>query len=181
MEPLLLIIIAVILLVCLISYITTLNKLRRLNIKVDEALSGIDVALAKRYDVLTKMVDVVKGYTKYEQETLFEIVRLRSNMSINEMNEANNAMDNNHNRINVIAENYPELKASENFKVLELSITDVEEHLQAARRLYNSNVSIYNQSIATFPSSIVASIHKMVERDFFEADKIQRKNVKVNI
>ena len=94
MEPLLLIIIAVLLLVCLISYITTLNKLRRLNIKVDEALSGIDVALAKRYDALTKMVDVVKGYTKYEQETLFEIVKLRSNMSINEMNEACNNMFN---------------------------------------------------------------------------------------
>lgn len=176
-----LIAIVIIILIFVIWYISTSNKLNRALIKIDEAFSGIDVALAKRYDVLTKMIAVVKGYAKHEKETLFEVIKLRDNMSIKEMNDANRAMDENFKKINVVAENYPELKASENYKMLQQSIIDVEEHLQAARRLYNSNVSLYNQLLVSFPTNTIAKNKDMVKKDFFEADEVAKENVKVNL
>lgn len=169
-----LIVIAIIALIFVVWHISTSNKLNRLIVKIDESFSGIDVALAKRYDVLTKMIEVVKAYTKHEKETLFEVIKLRDNMSLKEKGKANQAMDDNFKKINIIAENYPELKSSENYRILQQAIADVEEHLQAARRLYNSNVSLYNQQLVSFPTSFVAKKKSMVKKDFFEIDEIKR-------
>ena len=165
-----LIIIIIILLIIVLWYISTYNKLKRATIKIDEALSGIDVALTKRYDVLTKIIEVVKGYAKHEKEVLFAVIKLRENMTIKERNVASDAMDKNFQKINAIAEDYPNLKADENFKMLQKTIIDVEEHLQAARRLYNSNVAIYNELISRIPSNIVANNLKMTKKEFFEAN-----------
>lgn len=176
-----LIAIVIIILIFVIWYISTSNKLNRALIKIDEAFSGIDVALAKRYDVLTKMIAVVKGYAKHEKETLFEVIKLRDNMSIKEMNDANRAMDENFRKINVVVENYPKLKASENYKMLQQSIIDVEEHLQAARRLYNSNVSLYNQLLVSFPTSSIAKSKGMTKKEFFEADEVKKEDVKIEL
>jgi LemA protein len=173
--------IVVVLLILVICYISISNKLNRAIIKIDEALSGIDVALTKRYDVLTKMIDAVKAYTKHEKETIFEVIKLRENMSIKEKSDANTAMDQNLKQINVVAENYPELKSSENYKTLQKSITDVEEHLQAARRLYNSNVSIYNQLLVSFPTSMIAKNKHLTKKDFFEIEEFKRNDVKIDL
>lgn len=178
---LLYILIPIILLIVLLWYISTSNKLNRSVVKIDEALSGIDVALTKRYDVLTKMIEVVKSYTKYEKETLFETIKLRKDMSMEERNVANKAMDESFKNISVVAENYPELKSSENYKTLQQSIADVEEHLQAARRLYNSNVSIYNQLLVSFPTSSIAKTKGMVKKDFFEAEDVKKEDVKIDL
>ena len=175
------IVILVIALILVIWYISTLNNLNRAIVKIDESKSGIDVALTKRYDVLTKMIDVVKGYAKHEKETLFEVIKLRSNMTIGEMNEENHKMDENLKKLNIVVENYPELKSSENYKTLQQSITDVEEHLQAARRLYNSNVSYYNQMLVVFPTSIIANNKGMTKREFFEAEEYKREDVKIDL
>ncbi len=176
-----LIAIVVVIFIIVVWYISVSNKIVRASIKVDESFSGIDVALAKRYDVLTKMVDVVKGYTKHEKEILLKVVELRNNMSMQEKKDANAAMDENFSKINAVVENYPDLKASENFKILQQSVVDVEEHLQAARRLYNSNVSLYNQMIITFPNNIVAKNKGAIEKDFFEVDDIKREDVKIKL
>lgn len=182
MNPLyILVAVVVIILIFVIWYISTSNKLNRSVVKIDEALSGIDVALTKRYDVLTKMIDVVKSYAKHEKETLFEVIKLRKDMSIKERNDANRTMDENFRKINVVAENYPELKSSENYKTLQQSIADVEEHLQAARRLYNSNVSLYNQLLVSFPTSTIAKNKGMTKRDFFEADEVKKEDVKIDL
>lgn len=173
--------IGVLLLIIVLSYISISNKLNRAIIKIDEASSGIDVALTKRYDVLTKMIDVVKGYAKHEKETLFEVIKLRKDMTMQEKNEVNQSMDENLKKISVVAESYPELKSNENFKTLQQSIVDVEEHLQAARRLYNSNVSLYNQMLVSFPTSIVASNKGMTKKDFFEAERIKKDDVKIDL
>ncbi len=175
------IIIAVIILIFIIWYISTSNKLNRSIVKIDEALSGIDVALTKRYDVLTKMIDVVKAYSKHEKETLFKVINLRKDMSIKERNDANHAMDENFKKINIVVENYPELKSNENYKTLQQSITDVEEHLQAARRLYNSNVSLYNQLLVSFPTSSIAKSKGMTKKEFFEADEVKKEDVKIDL
>lgn len=174
------IVVAVLILILIMKFISLYNRLTRASIKVDEAFSGIDVALAKRYDVLTKMIEVVKGYAKHEKEILFEIVNLRKGMDINEKSNANRIMNENFKKIDIAVENYPDLKANENFMYLQRSILEVEEHLQAARRVYNSNVSIYNQLIAAFPTNIVAKIRKMARKDFFIVDEEQKSNVNVD-
>ena len=156
-----LIIAAVVLVIIGLWYISVSNKLNRAVVKIDESLSGIDVALTKRYDVLTKMIDVVKAYAKHEKETLFEVINLRKDMSIQERNEANKAMDENFKKISVVAESYPELKSSENYKTLQQSIADVEEHLQAARRLYNCK--------------------GLSKKDFFETDATKKEDVKIDL
>ena len=179
-ATILLLLIVVAVLVCLIAYITILNNLNRSIVKIDEADSGIDVALLKRHDVLTKMLDVVKAYTKHEKETLFEIVNLRKGMTTQEKSEASAAMDQQIKSLNIVAENYPQLLSSENYKTLQMAIADTEEHLQAARRLYNAAVSSYNQRIVSFPSSVVASSKGMKKRDFFQTSEENKQDVAMN-
>lgn len=174
-----LIVIGVVLFIIIIWLISVSNKFNRLSIKVDESISGIDVALTKRYDVLTKTIEVVKGYAKHEKEVIFKVVELRNNMTIKEKNDVNTSIDENFSKIELLAENYPDLKASENFKTLQKAIIDVEEHLQAARRLYNSNVSAYNEKILTFPSSIVAKMNNFEKKEFFEAKEFERNNIEL--
>ena len=181
MEPIIIALITIPIIILLIWYISVSNSLNRALVKIDEANSGIDVALTKRYDVLTKMIEVVKGYASHEKETLFEVINLRKGMTIEEKNDINNKMNHNYEQIKLLVENYPELKSSENYKTLQLSITDVEEHLQAARRMYNSNVSIFNQKIVTFPSVIVAKVEGITKREFFVADEKKREDVKINL
>lgn len=174
-----LIVVGVIALIIIIWYISVSNAFNRDVIKIDEADSGIDVALTKRYDVLTKMIAICKGYAKHEKETITDTIKYRKGMSMEERVEANNKMTETFGKINVLAEAYPDLKASENFKTLQQSVTDVEEHLQAARRLYNSNISSYNQRVVTFPSSIVASTKGLAKREFFEAEDAKKEDVKI--
>ena len=178
---LLIVAIVVIALILIFWYIGTVNKLNQTIVKIDEADSGIDVALTKRYDVLTKMMDTVKAYAKHEKETLFEVINLRKGMTLEEKNAENAKMSHNLEKIHVVVENYPELKSSDNYKTLQQSIVDVEEHLQAARRMYNSNVSIFNQMIVTFPTSLIANSKGMTKKEFFEADEIKKQDVKIDL
>jgi len=125
------------------------------------------------------MIDVVKGYSKHEQETIFKTIELRKNMTIKEKNEANKLMEENMEKINLLVENYPDLKASENYRILQKAIADVEEHLQASRRLYNANVSSYNQKIVTFPSSAIANSKGLTKKESFLLRKKSAKILKL--
>ena len=176
-----LIAILVIVVLVVVWIISVSNKLNRAIVKIEEADSGIDVALTKRYDVLTKMIDVVKAYAKHEKETLFEVIELRKGMSTEEKMAANNKMSSNFEKINVLAESYPELKSSENYRTLQQAIVEVEEHLQAARRMYNSNVSIYNQMLVTFPTSTIANSKGLTRKEFFEAEETKKQDVKMDL
>ncbi len=175
----------VILILCILIFIIIMwcisvsNAFNRDIVKIDEADSGIDVALTKRYDVLTKMIAVCKGYAKHEKDTITDTIKYRKGMSMEERVKANNKMNDTLGKINVLAEAYPELKSSENFKTLQVAIADVEEHLQAARRLYNSNISSYNQRVVSFPSSIIASSKGLTKKEFFEADDAKKEDVKI--
>ncbi len=170
---------AILVLIVLVWAITTGNRFRRMNVKIDESESGIDVALTKRYDTLTKMLDVTRGYAAHEVSTFERVINLRQGMSIAEKNEANAEMDFMESRLNVLVENYPELRSSEVFAGLQASINDAEAHLQAARRLYNSNVSSFNQLLVTFPSSIIANMQNQVAREFFLAEAHKRQDVQM--
>ncbi|MCL2048635.1 MAG: LemA family protein [Defluviitaleaceae bacterium] len=170
---------AALLLIAAIWAIATSNRFKVLLVKIGEAGSGIDVALAKRYDTLTKQLDVVKAYAKHEGELFAKIIQLRSGMSIQEKNTASRHMDELHNKISIIAENYPELKSSDNFRTLQIAISDAEEHLQAARRVYNMNVSAFNRAIVVFPASIIAAFSGRSAMAFFAAEESKRGDVEM--
>ena len=170
------------LLMIIIWWISTNNKFKVMGVKIDEAESGIDVALTKRYDLLTKTLATVKGYAKHEEETLSKIVMMRkpgSNATLTEKQEFANQTTQALKSINIVAEQYPNLKADTQFSGLQNSIKDVEEQLQAARRLYNANVSRYNQAIIVFPASIIANRKHLTKREFFEAEEVKREDVKI--
>ncbi len=186
MSTELLIVVLVVLLVVfpLFWYIGTMNSLRQLEVKVEEAESGIDVALTKRFDVLTKLIGAVKGYAKHEAETFENVTKWRAGLpkelTLEQKQEFMSKMDGIQSGINVAVEAYPELKAEKSFLNLQQNIADVEEHLQAARRLYNSNVSTINSKIVTFPTSIVAGMINVSKKEFFEAETSKREDVEVS-
>ncbi len=186
MNPLVVVLLVIVALVIIVGlwYIGTMNSLRQLEVKVDEAESGIDVALTKRFDVLTKLVNTVKGYAKHEAETFEKVTKWRAglpkDLSLEQKQEFMTKMDAVQSGINVAVEAYPDLKAEKSFLNLQQNITDVEEHLQAARRLYNANVSTINSRIVTFPTSIVANMIGMTKKEFFEAEVSKREDVEIS-
>lgn len=185
MDPILIsaILVAVVFLLLVGWFISTMNKLTKMKVKVDESLSGIDVALTKRYDLLTKMLEVSKGYLKYEKETLKEIVQMRNPSSCNsiaELKECEKEMAQVAKQLNIVMEQYPNLKANETMMQLNEGIQEVEENLSAARRLYNSNVTIYNQTILCFPSSIVAKMRHHTSQEFFKAEESKKQDVEID-
>lgn len=163
----------------LIWWIGTSNSFRRRLIKIDEAKSGIEVALTKRYDMLTKLLDTAKGYAAHEKDVIYETINLRRGMTIAEMQEASSKIDKLAQKLNVVAEAYPQLRSSDVFVNLQHGVIDAEEHLQAARRLYNSSVSSFNMAIAVFPSNIVARSQNLAPKEFFEADERAKSNVQI--
>ena len=184
MEPwqVILIVVAVLVVIVVGWWISTSNNLKIMGVKIDEAESGIDVALTKRFDLLTKAVATAKGYAKHEEETLTKIIAMRnpgSAATLMEKQEFAAQTTEAIKSINIVAEQYPNLKADVQFVGLQNSIRDVEEQLQAARRLYNANVSRYNQAIIVFPASIVANAAHLTKRDFFEAEETKREDVKI--
>ena len=174
-------IIVVLIVVLAVWFISTSNKFARKGVKIEEALSGIEVALTKRYDTLTKMAEVAKSYAKHELDTLTQVIQMRKGMSVEELTDSANQMTRMEDRIHVLAEAYPELRSNTVYEELQKGIRDTEEQLQAARRLYNANVSSFNQQLVVFPSSIVAGMKGLTKRAFFEAEEHKLKDVKLDL
>ena len=176
------VIIGVILLVIILGWlITTINAFRRMLVKIDESESSIDVALTKRFDLLSKMFQAAKGYMKHEAETLQKVVAMRQpghSAPMEEKQAFSNEVARGLQAINVVVEQYPDLKANTNVLKLQDATLEVEENLQAARRVYNSNVSYYNQKVVVFPSNVIANWKKFEKRAFFEAEALKREDVK---
>ena len=158
--------------------IRTVNDFKKKEIRVQEGLSGIEVALTKRYDMLTKMLDTAKGYMAHESELFEKVIELRRGMSVSEMNDAQQQMDTLSGKLFAVAEGYPELRSSDVFVELQRGIRDAEEHLQAARRLYNTSVTSYNTAIAMFPAKILAGSRQ--PKEFFAAEENKREDVKMS-
>ena len=176
------IVIVALIVIIALWFIGVMNNLRQLALKVDEAESGIDVALTKRFDMLTKMLQTTKGYAKHESETLEKVVKWRGGIpkdaTMKDKQEFFSQMNQVASGINVVVEKYPDLKANTVFQDLQAAVVDTEEHLQAARRLYNANVTRINTIIVTFPQSIVAKRINMERKEYFEAEEAKREDVK---
>lgn len=171
------IVILIVLVLIALWCISTTNGFKKKEIRVQEGLSGVEVALTKRYDMLTKMLDTAKGYMAHETELFEKVIALRRGMSVAELNDAQQQMDSLSGRLFAVAEGYPELRSSEVFVELQRGIRDAEEHLQAARRLYNTSVTAYNTAISMFPAKLLAGGRQ--PKEFFAAEEHKREDVKM--
>jgi LemA protein len=159
------------------------NSLVSFRNKVDDQASQIDVQLKKRFDLIPNLVETVKGYTKHEKETLEGVIKARntyvSGDNLGDQLKADGELTNALNKLFALAESYPDLKANENFTKLQDELSSIEEKIGYARQFYNDSVLKYNNKIDMFPSNIVASMFGFKKRQFFEAAKEERENVKV--
>ncbi|KXK25862.1 MAG: LemA family protein [candidate division WS6 bacterium OLB20] len=160
------------------------NGLVRAKVLVDEAWSGIDVQLKRRYDLIPNLVETVKGYASHEKSTFEEVTKLRSMAmqatDVAEKSKLENQLTNTLKSLFAVAENYPELKANENFLNLQGTLNEIETEIQGARRYYNGAVRDFNTKIMVFPNNLIAGMLGFTAREFFEAEEGERENVKVD-
>ena len=145
--------------------------------RVKEAFSDVQIQLKRRYDLIPNLVETVKGYATHESQTLEKVIQAR-NMAmtaqkgdLKEQAKAENILSGTLKSLFAVSENYPELKANENFLKLQFELTDTEDKIKAARRFYNTNVLALNNRIEMFPSNIIASMFHFEKQEFFELDE----------
>ena len=176
------IIMAIIVLIIIYAF-ALYNSFVKLNNKVKEAFSTMDIYLKKRWDLIPNIVETVKGYAKHEKDTLTEVVELRNSaydkMSDDEKIKTNEQLSSGVSKIMALAEAYPDLKANENFKDLSKELSKVEDDIANSRKYYNGVVRIYNNKVEMFPSNIFAGLFGYKSKAMFEASANERENVKV--
>lgn len=160
------------------------NSLIRLRNKTQEAWADIDVQLKRRYDLIPNLVETVKGYAKHEKKTFSEVTALRSEAmqakTPQEKAKVENMLTETLKSLFALSENYPDLKANQNFLDLQSQLSQIEETIQQSRRYYNGNVRDFNTKIETFPNNFLAGTLGFKKFDFFEVgDAKERENVKV--
>jgi len=167
----LIVVLAVVALAILFAVLTYNGMIRSRNM-VDEAWSGIDVQLKRRHDLIPNLVEAVKGYAAHEQETFQAVTDARANAISASGPAASGAAESivgqALGRLFAIAEAYPQLRATENFQQLQAELSNTEDQIAAARRIYNGNVQSYNTKIQVFPNSLVAGAGHFEAREFFE-------------
>jgi len=160
------------------------NGLVQGRLRVREAWSGIDVQLKRRASLIPNLVETVKGYAAHEREVLENVTRARAMLqqagSPAQAAEANNMLTQTLRSLFAVAENYPNLKANENFRQLQEELTDTEDKIAYARQFYNTNVLSYNTKTQTFPSVIFANLFGFKPEEFFEAEEEARQDVHVS-
>jgi LemA protein len=167
-----------------ITIISMYNGLIRRRNEVDNAFGGMDVQLKKRYDLIPNLVSTVKQYASHEKELLTKITEMRAQATSGKLsNDEKVALDNQISAgmksIMVAVENYPDLKASENFINLQRTLNEVESQISAARRTYNAVITLYNNGIQTFPRNMIAAKMNMQAKKVFQIPELERQNVDV--
>ncbi len=164
--------------------IATYNALVTLKARIQEALSGIDVQLKRRADLIPNLVETVKGYAKHEKGVFENVTKARSALmkadGVQEKAEANNMLTGALKSLFAVAEAYPDLKANTNFQDLQAQVADTEDKIAYSRQFYNSNVLEYNTKVQMFPSNLIANVFGFKIAEFFQASDEERKNVKVS-
>ena len=170
-----------ILVLLFVAGVVLYNRLIRSRNRVDTAWSDIDVQLQRRHDLIPQLVKAVDQYAKYERATLEAVTELRSEamhvVEISARGKAEEKLSKEVGRLLAVAENYPDLKANENFLNLQSELSETEDYLQFARRYYNGSVRDYNTMTATVPSNIVAAMFDFGERAFFQKTSDDASNV----
>lgn len=172
MSPLIIVVIVLVVLGLWVAF--SYNSFIRLINRGKEAWADIDVQLKRRYDLIPNLVQTVKGYALHESQAFENVTKARSAAmgarSINEKGEAENMLSGALKSLFAVAEDYPDLKANQNFLNLQNELSDTENKIQAARRFYNTNVRDLNTKVDSFPSNIIAGFFKITKMEFFELD-----------
>jgi len=177
-----LIIVLVIIAVFALIVLSMYNGLIRKKNEVTNAFGGMDVQLKKRYDLIPNLISTVKQYMNHERELLTKVTELRgkamnADLSSNEKVELDNQITQGMKGIMVAVENYPDLKANQNFMNLQRTMNEVESQISAARRAYNAAVTDFNNAVQMFPSSIIAGMMNLSTKKVFEIPDVERQNV----
>ncbi|OGC10345.1 hypothetical protein A3J90_05970 [candidate division WOR-1 bacterium RIFOXYC2_FULL_37_10] len=164
--------------------ITMYNGLVKLKVRVEEAWADIEVQLKRRYNLIPNLVNTVKGYATHEKELFENVTKARANamnaQGVEEKGKAENMLSGTLKSLFAVAENYPNLKANENFLSLQADLTDTEDKIMYSRRFYNGNVRDLNTKIQIFPSNIIANSFGFKMREMFEVENAEeRKAVEV--
>lgn len=175
----------IVILVIVIAAIGMYNGLVQSKNKVKNAWSQIDVQLQRRFDLIPNLVEAVKGYMDHESETLAKVTELRTSWAnattINEKAELDNQLSGALKTIMAVSENYPELKASQNFSELQEELRSTENKISYARQFYNDSVTMYNTKLEVVPTNLVASLFHFKPEELFKTDSEEaRQNVKVD-
>lgn len=175
----------IIVIAIIIAIISTYNSLVQSRNKVRNSWSQIEVQLQRRFDLIPNLVETVKGYMKHEEETLTKVTELRTSWakasSINEKADLDNKLSGVLKTIMAVSENYPDLKANQNFMNLEQELKETENKISYARQFYNDSVTIYNTKTETIPTNIIASLFGFKAEELFKVDSEEAKhNVKVD-
>ena len=174
--------IILIVIVAIVLFIIWLyNKLVRFRNRVKEGWADIETQLKRRYDLIPNLVNTVKGYAKHEKGVFERVTEMRAN-TVNSKGapqraESENMLTGALKSLFAVSENYPDLKANQNFIELQKELTDTENKIQAARRFYNNVVLDYNNSVETIPSNIIASAFNFSKKDFFELEETEKEQV----
>lgn len=171
------IVIAILLLYVIIEF----NTFIRLKNKIKHSKSSIDVYLTQRFDLIPNLVECVKAYAKYEESVFTKIAELRAEYNNSKNLKKGKELNSEFNKLLAIGESNPELQASEQFLTLQKSLIKMESQLQAARRVFNGDVTLYNTTISTFPNNIFASIFNFKEEELFEIEEYKKENIKVDL
>jgi LemA protein len=179
------IIVVAIIVIAVLYYIAKRNSIIASRNRVDESWSGIDVQLKRRHDLVPNLVETVKGYAAHESEVFEKATKARaeamSSQGVGDTAKAEQKLTGALTELRAVAENYPTLRATENFQQLSRNLSELEDEIQASRRIYNSNVQSYNTDIEQFPGSIIANQGGFTKREFFEIeDAADREPVAVN-
>jgi LemA protein len=162
----------------------TYNSLIRARVRTDEAWSGIDVQLKRRASLVPNLVETVKGYAAHEREVLENVTRARAMLeqagSAGQAAQADNMLTGALRSLFAVAENYPQLRANENFLALQSELSDIEEKIAFARQFYNRNVMDFNTKIQVFPNVLIANMFNFQPYEFFEAEETARQDVQVS-
>jgi len=176
-----LVVILAVLVILVLALISIYNSLVRLRNAVENAWSQIDVQLKRRHDLIPNLVETAKGYMKHERETLEEITKARAAAmgakSVSEASKAEGALGEALSKFLLVVENYPDLKANQNFLAVQEELTSTENKISFARQSYNDQVLFFNNKIQMFPSNVVAGMFGFGKRDFFEIEVAAEREV----
>jgi len=173
-------VIAFVVLLFIILIVSRYNTIIYYQNKVKSSESGIDVYLNQRFDLIPNLVECVKAYAEHEKNLLERIVELRTDYFQDKNLKKAGELNDNLNKVISIFEDYPELKASEQFLNLQNNLVKMESQLQAARRIYNNDVQRYNFTIQSFPSNIYAKIFGFKEKEYFQIEEYKKENIKID-
>ena len=179
-----LIIIAIVAVILIFFIFLAYNGLVTARIRISEASSQIDVQLKRRTDLIPNLVETVKGYAKHEKDVFENVTKARASLmsttSTKDKGEANDFLSNSLKSLFAVAENYPDLKANQNFLELQEELSDTENKIAYSRQFYNSNVMDYNTKLQTVPTNFIGNMFHFQPAEFFAADDKDKEPVKVS-